>query len=419
MRLQLKFLSPFSFYLKILVLIFQIQNVFFFSETFAQSWVSINDFPGTGRDDGICFLLNNKAYCGTGLSSWFSDLGDVFALDLNTEIWTQVSSLPPGKERQYACGFSNAQFGYVFGGITGNSFLNDLWKYEPAGNSWQTASSLPMEGRMGSSVFVIGDTAYIMGGKTASQNSSSEFLAYCFSTDTWVNKGHLPFGGRWRASACTNNGLGYLIFGKDSLDHLRNELFSFNPINNTWTLLGNFPLNARIYSTLQSGMGELWLMAGIDSIQNLSADLWKYDIANNTWQTGVNLPANGRKGGMGFYHNNRLFYSCGIDENNLRLKETWKLDLPMNIDESFFEVNPSVFPNPFDREIFVNLSLQENNPINLLMHDVHGHLILEKKLEIPQKIATENLSPGIYFLTLQKGKAVHKQKLVKISSENN
>jgi hypothetical protein len=33
----------------------------------AQERKSIPDFPGTARDDGVCFRIGGKAYCGTGL----------------------------------------------------------------------------------------------------------------------------------------------------------------------------------------------------------------------------------------------------------------------------------------------------------------------------------------------------------------
>ena len=83
------------------------------STVFAQSWQQINDFPSSERDDGISFEIGNTSYCGTGLTPWFSATNDLYALDMNSDIWRSVSSLPIGAERQYASGFSSSNAGLL------------------------------------------------------------------------------------------------------------------------------------------------------------------------------------------------------------------------------------------------------------------------------------------------------------------
>ncbi|MGL4596156.1 MAG: Kelch repeat-containing protein, partial [Bacteroidia bacterium] len=151
----------------------------------AQTWVQLANFPGSERDDGACFSIGYKAYCGTGLTAWFAPTADFYALDLTTDIWSPIAAMPATTERQYACGFASNTHGYIFGGLNGNTLLNDLWQYDPAQDAWIQKTSLPAAGRSGSACFVINDTAYIIGGRTAANNAIAEVWAYNILTDSW------------------------------------------------------------------------------------------------------------------------------------------------------------------------------------------------------------------------------------------
>jgi N-acetylneuraminic acid mutarotase len=116
-----------------------------FYPTNAQSWFQMPDFPGVERDDGASFVIQDIAYCGSGVVP-FVALGDFYAFDLLSESWDTISPLPTGQERQYAAAFSNDSLGFLFGGFAG-SFLNDLWQYDPATDQWTQKSAMPSVGR--------------------------------------------------------------------------------------------------------------------------------------------------------------------------------------------------------------------------------------------------------------------------------
>jgi N-acetylneuraminic acid mutarotase len=73
----------------------------------AQYWSAVQAFPGTERDDGISFIIKNKAYCGTGLKTGWIPTSDMYSYDMISDAWDDISDLPNGSERQYAVGFSN------------------------------------------------------------------------------------------------------------------------------------------------------------------------------------------------------------------------------------------------------------------------------------------------------------------------
>ena len=77
----------------------------------SQTWTQISDFPATERDDGVSFVIGNKAYCGTGFKTGWITCRDMYSFDMSSESWGTISSLPAGMERQYSSGFSYNNLG--------------------------------------------------------------------------------------------------------------------------------------------------------------------------------------------------------------------------------------------------------------------------------------------------------------------
>ena len=105
---------------------------------YSQSWTQLTDFPGTQRDDGIAFTVNNKAYCLSGLEVGWQCTGNGSVFDGSSETWSPMASLPAGKERQYATGFSYNGNGYMLGGLNCSGVcLKDFWQYSITKNSFR------------------------------------------------------------------------------------------------------------------------------------------------------------------------------------------------------------------------------------------------------------------------------------------
>ena len=362
----------------------------------AQQWVPLEDFPGTARDDGTSFVIEDKAYCGTGLTPWWSELSDFHAFDMTTETWSTISSLPVGKERQYSTGFSNGINGFIFGGYDGTNFLNDLWLYDPNIDSWVEKSPLPDMGRSGSSCFVLNDTAYIVGGKTALLNAIDEVWAYDLLNDTWVQKTNMPFGSRWRASATSFFGQGYLLFGKDELNNFHNELFSYNPTNDSWETLPSHPEPGRSHAVLANIFNKLFTVFGVDDQGNSLNDFYEYNILLETWIPKLAFPNSERRGGISFVNDVDIFYTTGIDLNDVRLVETWKYTLSSSINETESS-RLKVYPNPTSNSITIEVDFVEGTTITLF--NILGDPVLEE--ESTNVINVANLKRGVYFLEVK------------------
>lgn len=387
-----------------LIILFEVSSI-----TLAQGWEQLDDFPSSARDDGATFTINSIAYCGTGLDPTWNYTYDFFAFDMTSETWTSISGLPINQARQYANGFASETHGYLFGGVNGSGFLNDLWKYDPLADSWEETTAMPALGRTAAATFVIGDTAYIVAGRTANTYSIAEVWAFCMSDDSWTQKNDLP-DSLWRSSGVAFQGKGYVLFGADNEGNFNNKFYEYTPISDSWTEIASFPGVGRTYAGFTVLDDELALFAGRDSLGNSYNDFWKYSIPSDSWTLSVNLPANQRRGGMCFSSNTALYYTTGIDLNDVRLKETWKYDLFLET-SSLFETPFTIYPNPAVNSLTIISSIASGN-IDFVISTLSGRIVQEGTTILGKSIRLNDFQSGNYLITLRTGSEVVIKKIV-------
>jgi N-acetylneuraminic acid mutarotase len=384
--------------------------LFTYQLSLAQFWQASTDFIGTARDDGASFVIQNKAYCGTGLQIGWSTTRDFFAMDLNNDSWTQVASLPIGKERQYACGFSDGNKGFIFGGVNSGTYLNDIWVYEPISNSWTEKTPLPSSGRSGAASFVLGNKAFILGGISADNVYSDEVWEYDLTTDNWTQKNNFPFGALFRASACSLNGVAYLLFGRNQNSQVSNQLYEYDLSTDNWSLKASFLLDGRTYGTLFPFGNHLVTLFGMNSSGELMNDAWSFDLSNNTWTELTSLSASGRRGGFCFNSSSEIYYTSGVDTIN-RTTATWKFsELFLSLNEKV--KNPTITYNSEKKELIVSFS----DPMkHFQLLDLKGSIILqEKNLNTTNTFDLSAYDTGIYILQIQSGKSSYNTKFLKL-----
>ena len=370
-------------------------------EVNSQNWTQLTDFPGLERDDGVAFVIGNKAYCGTGLQVGWVLTGDFNCLDLGTETWTTVASMPAGKERQYACGFTNGINGFVFGGEAFGNDLNDLWMYSPTSNSWTAKASKPGNGVRGASCFVIGNIAYIIGGAYTTNDAINEVWAYDMVLNTWTQKNNLPIT-NWRGSGAATNGKGYLLYGMNSAYAYSRYLYEYNPLGDSWNYKSTFagPGTGKVYANMQAINNDLVVFAGKDSLNVCNNQLWTYNLVSNSWQSVSTLTATLRKGGMGFTNAGIYYYTCGISQADVRLKETWKTAVSVGIKEFEKKEQLLIYPNPASDFITVKSSKSNLRNMDYKVYDVLGSVVLFGILNENNQIDIKDFAKGVYLITI-------------------
>lgn len=391
----------------ILILIFSSQLFF------GQTWLQLDNFPGTARDDGTSFKIGNKVYCGIGLEVGWTCPNDFYSFDLSTETWSTSTSFPNTQQRQYACGFSLNGKGYVFGGVAcDNTFLNDLWEYDTLTTNWTQKASLPGTGRSGSVSFIIQDTIYILGGRTATLNAIPDLWAYEPVSDTWNQKSNIPISGTWRGVSFYYGNQGIVGLGKNAGDSLNTDFYVYSSSKNGWAILPGLNHLGRSYTGYAQLDSTGFLFGGVDSLGYIDSTFEKFDLINFSMYGLANFSSTARKGCMTFAGNNSFYLTTGVSTTT-RFNETWKLGLNVGQQELKKENLISVFPNPTNGIFTIQSKTEEIKTVSLF--DVLGHQIFESKNQkgLTINVHEQQIPKGIYVLECytQKGKKIN-QKLV-------
>ncbi len=385
--------------------------LFFCGSINAQIWSPRADYPGSARDDGSGFVIGAFGYCGTGFEVGFNTTADFYRFSFDSQDWQQVSSLPTGQDRQYAAGFTDGVSGYLFGGIRGGVFLNDLWKYDPAADDWTELAPMPGAPRSGSACFVIDGYAYIIGGKNATADALSELWRFDLTDQTWEALQPIP-APIWRASAKAVDGTGYLAFGIDSDLNYSNALWQYDPTADEWSALPSLPAAGRYNAALYNSGADLITFGGFLSNDVFLAETWRYSIDLNQWDATIPLPAAGRRGGMAFQDENTLYYTCGLTTGFARTRETWGFDLPTSVEE-IEQTTFKISPNPATQ--FIHWQIAENAaPARLRIYSLQGTLQLELIARRGKdKIDISKLEAGLYIVVWESEDGAGTVKFVK------
>jgi N-acetylneuraminic acid mutarotase len=387
--------------------------------SFGQGWQQKAPLSGFERDDAAGFVISGNLYVGTGYTNWFAPLADFYTYNSVLDQWTQLQSMPASAARQYACGFSNTAqaLGFVFGGVGDSGYFNDLWMFNPnAAVGWTAKTPLPAEPRAGCACFTVGDTAYVVGGRTDSLSAIDEVWAYSMTHDTWQQKANFPFGGRWRASATALNNQGYLALGKDELDNYPRGLYKYHPYTDTWTVLSSFPNIGRTHTQLAAIPNGLFVVMGSDSLGNFYEDTWRYTLHDGLWTKMSDLQANPRRGGVALILAGvQLFYISGLDSTLNRTYEVFSYQIPQTAIPENFLIPLDIHPNPAHTEI--NISLPTTGMVRgaeLSVYNTIGQVVMQAEIrEFATNLPISHLPMGCYTVVLKTKNAVFNGRFIK------
>jgi hypothetical protein len=231
----------------------------------------LTDFPGSARNGGNGFVINNKIYFGTGNGNYIN-LKDFWEYNISSGLWIQKSDFA-GQERVGSITFSTNGNGYLGGGIYYESFVcnhpfDDFWKYNAINDTWSRIPSF-ME-KDSSSVYGITSGISVVEGS----------LAYIGLG--WNNTSSPP--------------------GEDGQDQ---RWFVYNALTNSWNQLAYFPKSRNFQNAIAFNLN------GVPYVKTVASDFYFFDSSSNFWQivaTGL-LPND--ISGIGFSIENIAYIGIG------------------------------------------------------------------------------------------------------------
>jgi N-acetylneuraminic acid mutarotase len=153
-------------------------------------WTQKSSFGGTKRYGAACFVINGIGYIAGGLSNG-SCVGDFYSYDPDTNQWSPLRHINNYSSESYdndygslivgmfKVGFAINGKGYLATGGSNNSSPGAyVWEYDPSTDLWTEKTSFEGTARVGASGFVIGNLGYVMSGM-----SSNSYLDDMWSFD--------------------------------------------------------------------------------------------------------------------------------------------------------------------------------------------------------------------------------------------
>gem|GEM_PF-1503571 len=180
---------------------------------------------------------------------------------------------------RYATASCDGETFYVIGGQTGSTAVNEVWFYNPDGNTWTAKASLPAASA-NMRAACIDSKIYAVGGYNNGVWNNN-FQIYNTLTDSWTQTTQPVTGG---PMVVAYNGLLYTFGGSSSSGSL-NLAHVYNPGTGLWSVLPNMP-TAAAYSGAVVYKNLIFIIGGSDT-----ADVQVYNPAGNSWDnSGPDLP---------------------------------------------------------------------------------------------------------------------------------
>jgi gliding motility-associated-like protein len=252
-----------------------ITKLFYEYDPQTNAWTQKADMPKENYAAG-CFVVDGKGYvvCGNNGSSYFKS---VYEYNPSSDTWVTKNNFP-GAARMAPVGFAVNNTGYIYGGYNGGT-MGEFWQYNQANDSWTQKSSPPGLPKNHPAAFVINDTAYV---GLASDDNGNQFYddmyRYNPANNSWTAIALLPVK-RGALSGYSLNGKGYVACGYANGNRYSN-LYEYTPQTNTWKELCPFNGGSRSHNLIIAVNGNAYI--GLGSPYNYGRELWM--LSPNSFQ---------------------------------------------------------------------------------------------------------------------------------------
>ena len=212
-------------------------------------------------------------------------LADLWAYDLATDAWRELSGGPPARFGHNAAWVPGV--GLVIFAGQDKAFFNDLWAYDPDADSWRV---LPANGaapvpRYGSCAALGPDgRLWISHGFTSEGSRFADTRAYDFSTETWTDEtpvGAAPIERCLHGCWWTDDGRFTLYAGQTTGASALGDLWELTvgprPGTNAWAqITQDLPAARNLYASVRSDDHTTTVFGGQGPSAEYLNDLWLF-----------------------------------------------------------------------------------------------------------------------------------------------
>jgi len=203
-------------------------NDFWEYDTQTDTWTRKADFPGEGKNDLFCTVVDGCLYTAMGYTG-DARLHDTYKYDPSSNLWTKLPRCPGNYNNP--AGFSIGHDFYVGSGFNGSNH-NEFYRFQTQLEKWSQVADLP-DARILSSGVSINDKGYVLLGRywNGALNGGrllSDIVEYDPAENSWTKRGSFPGGARQNAIVFSINGKGYVVGGEDDAER-KSDVWMFRP----------------------------------------------------------------------------------------------------------------------------------------------------------------------------------------------
>ncbi|MFX1255785.1 MAG: Kelch repeat-containing protein, partial [Promethearchaeota archaeon] len=271
--------------------------------------------------------------------SGFQHLGDTWAYDYSTNLWTEFTPTthPSARDSHAMVYDSTTNQTILFGGGPA-----ETWVYDYLSNTWIqkfTGTSPPPLYNHAMAYDPVNQKVILFGGMN--EGIKDEFWAYDPATNTWteLNPPLKPEARYGHTMVYDSANQKVILFGGNSAEGYRDDTWAYDCTNNTWIELNpTTPPSPRywhsmIYDT-HNQKGVLFGGSGESGNEyNLLGDTWAYDYSSNQWEDlspSVNPPRRANTALVYDSVNHKAILFGGLHEYQASYGDTWVYDYSNN-----------------------------------------------------------------------------------------
>jgi N-acetylneuraminic acid mutarotase len=321
----------------------------------AQPWFELPNFMGDARHRATSFSIGNKGYMGLGHINSVVDISydDIWEFDPASNVWTQKASFPLGPIYHATAFVINGKAYLGTGRVTGGAYTKKFFEFDPTTNIWTPIADLPGNARRGAVSFAINGKGYVGTGQTTA-GYSSDFYEYDPTNNTWAAKA--PFAGLPRTSSVgfAIGDIGYIGTGSTNSGST-NDFFAYDPSANQWTTRPNVGPTSRQEATGFALNGKGYIGTGDDySSGNNFADMWEFDPLQNNWIKIADFAGTARRYLTSFTIGSRAY--AGTGTNGTNFKDFWMFDQVLSTFSNIMSKSEiSIYPNPVSDKLTIDI----------------------------------------------------------------
>lgn len=239
---------------------------------------TLSELPSATIDDAI--------YVAGGYSNGFFSERELWRYQPAINTWTRLQDLPAPRDHSMMVAFEGSLYfigGFLSSGVGGNP-QPDNWRYDPQTDAWTILTSMPVARAAGGAA-VIGQHIYVTGG-----TASRLIHRYSPADDSWETLNVSDPFERDHSAVVAFRGELWILGGRDNVGRANTGVYIFDPVTATGRIGPAMSVARSGFAAAVAG-GHIMVTGGENFMPGgVVGTTEAFNPETNSWQTIANIP---------------------------------------------------------------------------------------------------------------------------------